>query len=108
MDKLHELHNCNSSYIDATHCISIITLSKQFIFNFMQLHYNCTHDVILMSLIIIHLLKFDGYIHKYKSHKNCNECFVVHVFVSKFVLILHILKICFDDNVFTILWKHVQ
>jgi hypothetical protein len=25
----------------------------------MQLHYNCTHDVILTSLIVIHLLKFD-------------------------------------------------
>jgi hypothetical protein len=25
----------------------------------MQLHYNCTHDVMLMSLIVIHLLKFD-------------------------------------------------
>jgi len=25
----------------------------------MQLHYNCTYDVMLMSLIIIHLLKID-------------------------------------------------
>jgi len=25
----------------------------------MQLHYKCTHDVMLMSLIIIHLLKYD-------------------------------------------------
>jgi hypothetical protein len=25
----------------------------------MQLHYNYTHDVMLMSLIVIHLLKFD-------------------------------------------------
>jgi hypothetical protein len=24
----------------------------------MQLHYNCTHDIMLMSLIVIHLLKF--------------------------------------------------
>jgi len=37
----------------------IITLSKQLIFNTMQLHYNYTHDVMLMSLIVIHLLKFD-------------------------------------------------
>jgi hypothetical protein len=25
----------------------------------MQLHYNYTHDVMLMSLIIIHILKYD-------------------------------------------------
>jgi hypothetical protein len=25
----------------------------------MQFHYNCTHDVMLTSLIVIHLLKFD-------------------------------------------------
>jgi hypothetical protein len=37
----------------------IATMSKQLIFNIMQLHYNYTHDVMLMSLIVIHLLKFD-------------------------------------------------
>jgi hypothetical protein len=25
----------------------------------MQLHYKCTHDVMLMSLIVIHLFKFN-------------------------------------------------
>jgi hypothetical protein len=30
----------------------------------MQLHYNCTHDVMLMSLIVIHLLKFDMWHYK--------------------------------------------
>jgi hypothetical protein len=36
---------------DAIHCNSFSAI--------MQFHYNCTHDVMLMSLIIIHLLKFD-------------------------------------------------
>jgi hypothetical protein len=26
----------------------------------MQLHYNCTHDVMLASLIVIHILQFDN------------------------------------------------
>jgi len=29
-------------------------------------------------------------------------------FHVKNILILHFLKICFDDNVFNISWKHVQ
>jgi hypothetical protein len=32
----------------------------------MQLHYNCTHDVMMMSLIVIHLLKFDTW-----QYENC-------------------------------------
>ncbi len=71
--------------------------------------------------IIIQILQFNaiqqcqqsptcgwGYIHKYKSHRNCNQCFIFHVFVSKIILILHIFKIHFDDNIFNIWWKHVQ
>jgi hypothetical protein len=30
----------------------------------MQLHYNDTHDVMLASLIVIHLLKFDTWYYK--------------------------------------------
>ncbi len=41
----------------------------------MQLHYNCTHDVMLMSLIIIHLLKsytwhYDDFWHKIVIFQN--------------------------------------
>jgi hypothetical protein len=48
-DKLHELQSCNSLQLNQNNSFSTI----------MKLHYNYTHDVILMSLIIIHLLKFD-------------------------------------------------
>jgi hypothetical protein len=37
----------------------IATQSKQFIFNYYSVHYNYTHDAILTSLIVIHLLKYD-------------------------------------------------
>jgi len=30
----------------------------------MQLHNNCTHDVTLMSLPVIHLLKYDTWYHE--------------------------------------------
>jgi hypothetical protein len=33
---------------------------------------------------------------------------VSNVFVSKFILILNIFLICFDNNVYNISWKHVQ
>jgi hypothetical protein len=36
----------------------------------MQLYYNCTCDVILMSLIVIHLLKFDTWHYEFFWHKN--------------------------------------
>jgi hypothetical protein len=50
MDKLHELQ--------------LIIYSLQFNQNnsfsiTMQLHYNCTHAIMLISFIVIHLLKFD-------------------------------------------------
>jgi hypothetical protein len=35
----------------------------------MQLHYNYTYDVMLMSLIVIHLLKFDTWHYEYFRHK---------------------------------------
>jgi len=34
-----------------------LQLSQNNLFCTMQLHYNCTHDVMLMLLIVIHLLK---------------------------------------------------
>jgi len=50
----------------ATHHIynAIVATQLQFCQNnsfstTMQLYYNCTHDVMLMSLIVIHLLKYD-------------------------------------------------
>ncbi len=49
------------SIYSATHCNSITTqlqLNKKKSFKtIMQLHYNYTHDVMMTSLIIIHLLK---------------------------------------------------
>jgi hypothetical protein len=44
--------------------VQFIVIQLQFIQNnsfstTMQFHYNCTHDVMLTSLIVIHLLKFD-------------------------------------------------
>jgi hypothetical protein len=51
---IHRIYN-------ATHCNSIATQSKQLIFNYystiIQLRYNYTHDVMLASLIVIHVLK---------------------------------------------------
>jgi hypothetical protein len=46
---------------------------------------------------------FDGYIHKDRSHRNCNQCFVFHVFVSKIILTLHISFVCFGGNVLNVL-----
>jgi len=39
------------------HLHLIATLSKQLIFNTIQLHYSYTHDVMLMWLIVVHPLK---------------------------------------------------
>jgi len=55
MDKLHELQLTK-------YMAQLITTQLQFNQNnsfstTMQLHYNYTHDAILMSLIIIHILK---------------------------------------------------
>jgi hypothetical protein len=49
----------------AIHYNSIATLSKQLISNTMQPHYNCNHDIMLRSLIVIHLLKCDMWNYKY-------------------------------------------
>jgi hypothetical protein len=46
-----------------------------------------------------------GYIHKDRSHKNYNQYFVFHV--KNYINIAYFL-ICFGDNVFKILLKHVQ
>jgi hypothetical protein len=74
MDKLHELQSCNSPYIQCNslqlNCnliatqLQLITTQLQPNQNnsfstIMQLHYKCTHDIMLTSLIIIHLLKPD-------------------------------------------------
>jgi hypothetical protein len=55
----------------------IATLSKQLIFNTMQLHYNCTHDVKLMSLIVIHLFKFDTW----NYEKNWTTYFIFKILI---------------------------
>jgi hypothetical protein len=60
MNKLHELQSCISLHIQ---CNSLQLNYKFYQHNsfstIMQLHYDYTHDVILMSFIVIHLLKFD-------------------------------------------------
>jgi hypothetical protein len=48
----------------AIHCNSIVIQLKQLIFNYIQLHYNYTNDVMLMSLIVIHIFKTCGIIKK--------------------------------------------
>jgi hypothetical protein len=60
-DKLHELQNCNSPYVGCN-SLQFIATQLQFSQNnslstTIQFHYNYTHDVILTSLIVIHLLK---------------------------------------------------
>jgi hypothetical protein len=54
---------CNSPYIwcNSLQFIAFqLQLNKKNSFSTnIQLHYNYTHDVMFMSLIIIHLLKFD-------------------------------------------------
>jgi hypothetical protein len=46
--------------LNVTHCNWIATLSKQFILKLLcKLHYNCTHNVMMMSSIVIHLLKYN-------------------------------------------------
>ncbi len=61
MDKLHELQSCNSLYIQCNSLQLIATqlqLRQNNLFSTtMQLHYNCTHDVILTLSIVIHILK---------------------------------------------------
>ncbi len=61
MDKLHELQSCNSPYI-WSNSLQLIATHLQLCQNnsfstTMQLHYNCTHDVMLKSLFVIHILK---------------------------------------------------
>jgi hypothetical protein len=58
MDKLHELQSCNSLYIWCNSLQFKLQFSQNNSFStIMQLHYNCTHDVMLNSLIVIHLLQ---------------------------------------------------
>jgi hypothetical protein len=55
MDKLHQLQSCNSTYI---WCNSLQLNQNNSFSTTIQLHYNYTHDVRVMSLIVIHLLKY--------------------------------------------------
>jgi hypothetical protein len=56
-NKLHELQGYNSLYI---WCNSLMQFyQNNFVFTTMQLHYNYTHNIMLMSLIVIHPLKYD-------------------------------------------------
>ncbi len=52
-DKLHELQSCNSLYI---WCNSLQLYQNNSFSTTMQFHYYYTHDVMLTSLIVIHLL----------------------------------------------------
>ncbi len=52
--QLHELQSCNSHYI---WCNSLQLNQNNSFSTIIQLHYNQTHDVMLTSLIVIHLLK---------------------------------------------------
>jgi hypothetical protein len=45
-----------------------------------QLHYNCTRDAMLMSLIVIHLLKFDMWHY---------EDFLTYFFLETLISIVH-------------------
>jgi hypothetical protein len=44
---------------DVTHAIQLQLCKNNSFSTTMQLHYNYTRDVMMMSLIVIHLLKFD-------------------------------------------------
>jgi hypothetical protein len=56
MDKLHELQSYNTVQFIATQ----MQLNQNNSFSTtIQLHYNYTYDVMLMSLIVIHLLKYN-------------------------------------------------
>jgi hypothetical protein len=58
MDKLHELQSCNSSYVQCNSLQFNLQFSQNNSFStIIQFHYNYTHDVMLRSLIVIHLLK---------------------------------------------------
>jgi hypothetical protein len=52
----------------------------------MQLHYNCTHDVMLISLIIIYLLKYDMWHYEFLKHKND---FFSKYWSSSFIMIVN-------------------
>jgi hypothetical protein len=52
--QLHELQSCNSPYI---WCNSLQLNQNNSFSTTIQLHYNQTHNVMLTSLIVIHLLK---------------------------------------------------
>jgi len=73
MDKLHELQSCKVAKLQFTiYIVQLITSQlqlSQHIFNIIQLHYNYTHDVMLMSLIVIHLLNLTHDIMKIFRHK---------------------------------------
>ncbi len=56
---------------------TIAILSKQFISTTMELHYNCTHNVMLTSLIVIHLLKS-----KHVAKDICNSLYLYIVNVN--------------------------
>jgi hypothetical protein len=56
MDRLHELQSCNSSYIQ---CNSLQLYQNNSFSTTMQIHYNCPHYDMLMSLVIVHSLKCD-------------------------------------------------
>ncbi len=70
-NSIFELHWTLATYYiyNVTHCNSIVTQSKQHISTTMQFHYNCTHDVMLISLIVIHSLKFDIWHYEKFGHK---------------------------------------
>jgi hypothetical protein len=67
MDKLHELKSCNSSYIL---CNTLQLYRNKSFSTTMHLHYNCTHDVMMMSLIVIHLLKSNMWHYDFFWHRN--------------------------------------
>jgi hypothetical protein len=52
--KLHELQSYHSPYIQ---CNSLQFYQNNLFSTIMQLHYKCTHDIMLALLIVIHLLK---------------------------------------------------
>jgi hypothetical protein len=67
MDKLHELKSCNSLYIL---CNTLQFYQNNSFSTIMQLFYNCTHDVMMMWLIVIHLLKPNMWHYDFFWHRN--------------------------------------
>jgi hypothetical protein len=67
-----------------TYMVQLITIQLQFCHNnsfsiTMQLHYNYTHDIMLTSLIVIHLSKFNMWCQGHEDPQKTKAIRKVHV-----------------------------